>query len=83
MKPHYFSPFFVGLLVVFLPKNYYFLRSIYPTKDWIQLLFCKRLHPFHVSIMAPLPHPCQSGKSDHQSRKVGSLPRIHNLNILE
>ncbi len=69
------SSFIVGLLVVCSPNIYYFWRSICPTLDWIQLLFCKRLHPFHVSIMAPLPRPCQSEKSDHKVGKVGSLPR--------
>ena len=71
----FLSSFFVGLLVVCYPNIYYFWRSIYPDEDWIQLLFCKRLHPFHVSIMACLPHPRQSGKSDRKVGKVGLLPR--------
>jgi len=32
-----------------------------------------RLHPFHVSIMAPLPCSCQSEKSDRKVGKVGVL----------
>ena len=68
MKEHSSVPFFVA------PQSRKHLAesslSIYPAKDWIQLLFFW-LHPFHVCIMAPLRRPCQSEKSDRKVGKVG------------